>query len=797
MKTQRHQNESGIALILTLTILAVVLILLLAFMTSMRTERIAAKAFNDQSKAKAFAEGAVDEALALLQSSMTNITVNSSYITAPGVVYTWSAGAWNPTFLYTSGSGVSFGNSILGTYSPTTPIQVGWQRVFSTGVNPELVGRFAYWIDDESTKVNLNTAQLRANDPAGYTPAAIDLLQLFQGAGDPSPAVEANAIINYTTSTRPLDTIESIKLTQPVIANAPSISANSFSNSEFFVTANATSPDLTPWGTKRLNLTSLLGQNPTKAQKIAAVGTITTALSDTNLALWYGGVQTFATKYNLQPTEIQQIAANIVDYITKDNIPTDSSAATPSWNDMTAPAFLGLKQTPYLNELVISNTFVLTTDPILATTDGTLTINSTVTAELWYMYTNSAGWTAPLGTSVLVGGIPNITLNGGVVSAFAPGGGTATISPVTSIPAGPGTIAGTYVTVVVPLPTTTILVPDTSVPIHATLNPGTITALLTSPLGGRMDYAQIPMGPALLNQTLGSVTVASPTLSLVWQSQCNDPRVKPISNTWRQIRNLQLNTLGLANSPLDMAGGNGTGTIPGDNGATPGVDISCHVVSTPTRQRGTMLPSELAYIHTGIPWRTFYLEPQPAAESGLVPDWLAVDLFSATDITNVAGRVNINVLNGDAASAPRILPLIALLGGSPLIANNIYNYTLDPPPPPTVPAFVPAADKYFTTAGQVCEVTGLADVPGPSKSVREALAQSIVNLVTPRSDTFTIWAMAQGIKKVQPPLKNFIPGTDLITGEVAIQAIVQRYEDPSTFPATVRFRTLYYRYIYQ
>jgi type II secretory pathway component PulK len=57
MKTQRHHNESGIALILTLTILAVILIMLLAFITSMRTERMAAKAFSDLSKTKVMAEG--------------------------------------------------------------------------------------------------------------------------------------------------------------------------------------------------------------------------------------------------------------------------------------------------------------------------------------------------------------------------------------------------------------------------------------------------------------------------------------------------------------------------------------------------------------------------------------------------------------------------------------------------------------------------------------------------------------------------------------------------------------------
>jgi len=219
-----------------------------------------------------------------------------------------------------------------------------------------------------------------------------------------------------------------------------------------------------------------------------------------------------------------------------------------------------------------------------------------------------------------------------------------------------------------------------------------------------------------------------------------------------------------------------------------------------------MYPSELAYIHTGIPWRTLYLEPQPPAEIGtFLPDWLAVDLFSATDIANVAGRMNINVLDGNPASPSRPQPLNALLGSSVSpVPNSISTFSLHNSP--TLSSFVPAADKYFTTAGQVCEVTGLADVPG-FKSTREALAQSIVNLITPRSDIFTIWAVAQGIKKVPLPgmtvitqPQTFVPGVDLITGEVKIQAVVQRYEVPSTIPgtpATVRFRTLYYRYIYQ
>jgi hypothetical protein len=679
----------------------------------------------------------------------------------------------------------------MGAYSPTTPIRVGWQKVPSVG---QLVGRFAYWVDDESTKVNVNTAQSRASDPFGFTPAAIDLSQLFSTIG--SPLADANAIVNYTTGTRPLDTIESIKLTQPAVANAPSISANSFFNDEFFVTANATSPDLTPWGDKRTNLTALLTGVITPAQKRAVVPVIANVLSSANMGAWSGG-KTFLNKYN----NVNQIAANIVDYITPDNIPTDSGSGPL---DLTPPTFLGLKQTPYLNELVISNTFVVATDPVLAPA-GTITISSTVTAELWYMYTNSTGWSPPPGTSIVVQGSLPILINPPVQAGpISVGGGLVTIKPIfPHMGPSDGTVNGgqfAYRTVVATLPPVTFPVTDTGVGYTAQLLSGGAAAIFTSPLG-RMDYAQITFLPTPIPPAPPVAIPAAPaTLTLVWQAQCNDPRVKPISTPWQQITNGLPNTLGTFNTSVNMV--MGSGTITGDG------DISCHILSG-SNHRGTMYPSELAYIHTGIPWRTFYLEPQPVAEIGSLPDWLAVDLFSTTDITNVPGRMNINVVNGDpnSYSPARTQPLSALLSGNPsaaAVANNISGFQVHNTPPLPAFATVPNAPNTFTTAGQICEVDGLADAGSLTpKSLREAPAEAVVNLVTPRSDTFTIWAIAQSIKKVAlapPLLSTFVSGTDLITGEVMIQAVVQRYEVPSTIPgtpATVRFRTLYYRYIYQ
>jgi hypothetical protein len=784
MKTQRHDNERGVALILTLTILAIILILLMAFVTSMRTERIAARAFADQTRARFMAEGAIDQAIASMQSAMTNISANVSYVTAPGVAYTRNGvggGGWVPTSLYTTGSSVDLNGSSntitgIGPGYPINgvPVNVGWQSVISPTPNSQIIGRFAYWVDDESTKVNVNMTAGPATDPTGFTPEAINLAvpQLFGG--------NANKIISYVTGTRSLDTIESLKLVN-------GITLATYLKNQFYVTANATSPDLTPWGTKRLNLSQVVATNTPQN----AVAVIATALSDPNLKTWFG--QTFADKYK-DPNGnslVNQIAANIVDYVGKGNTPTDSGT--------TPPTYLGLKETPYLNQIRVDNVFTVT--PSATPPGGTLTVSTTVYAELWYMYTNSAPWSAPSFT-ITVSNIPPISLSG----PAGPSQPTVTPNSVTiTVPAAQakmlpsdGTVAKTYAvfTKTDPLPPTPIALLDATKQVLAASAGGKVTATFSTP-AGRIDYAEIAVPP-----TKTKFTVVSGTPITLESFQCNDPRVKPVSGTWNWQTMVPAN-LGKAPNTLDMHSGNGT--LQGDGYFAGNTDISCHNVSanwpnsgTIGRQRGVMYPSELAYIHTGIPWRTLHLEHQANEPSGTIPDWLMADMFSATDMTNVPGRMNINAqINTGAGvfSQQRIAPLNALLNSSGTLPGSIYSVTLNTPP--ALPsAFAPSV---FTTAGQVCEVQGLADGTG-LKSAREATARAILNIITPRSDTFTIWAIAQGIKKVQLTAKNakvFDPTSDLITGEVKVQAVVQRYEDPSTTPASIRFRTLYYRYIYQ
>ncbi len=857
----RAGSDRGVALILTLAILTLVTLLLIAFVTSMRVENAASKNFNELIKARELAQAGVDEAVGTIRAFTPPVTpsgpgfTGTNYVTAPGVIYAYSqkfqtSTHWTNVALFTSdplnpngsasltndGNEVDLNaNNVITGVSPPSPypqtyptngviphLWVGWSNVVAT-VNggPQLVGRYAYWVDDESAKVNLNVASSRGNDLEGYTPAAIDLLTLFQPvlAADPLAATEVDNLTNYVQNTRPLDTIQSAVMRAqsfggPLVGNAPSVSGSTFSNTQFYVTTHATSPDLTPWGDLRLNTLELSNMVANAGSLQAAVQAVYTYLNteDSNYALWTGTGTKFASKYNLL-----QIAANIVNYIgypNTANIPTDSG----TYNSTVAPTYLGLKETPYLNELVISNTFQVMTVAGSSPAQYYLLVNSYPLVELWYMYGNSQGWTATGNPQVLL-------LNNGLgitVSGVTPNNVPIPAKyPVKTIPSTMG--PNTYAVV----PTTPVSIQTATLSfsgplpgsVNVTLSAGTITAIFTTQVAqnpgqqGRMDFAVIPFS-ASKPVNIPTTGVQKPVL---WASQCNDPRVKPINNTW--VQNLGATTLGAPNSVPAFNLTAGSGTITGDG------DTSCHtnavnLIPNTTgvgRQRGAMTPGELAFIHTGIPWRTFSLQPWPPTQNPTEPgppDWALLDFFSSANTlsTDVVGRININQAIDAVYPPSRLGPLSALLTNlqgtaySQLIATqNVYRYPSSPAyfeaPSALGVTFCPAA---YTMVGEIANTQNLSNfgtTPSTPKSVLETPVRDIANIITTRSNTFTIWCLAQAVKKVDKTVANlgsFTTGVNVVTGEAKVQAIVERtaVTDALGNP-TVKFHTLYYRYYYQ
>ena len=784
---RRLVSERGIALVMTLAILVMVTMLVVAFAVSMRVESMGAKNFNTMIQARQLAQGAVDQAVGQIRSATP---FGGTWMTMPGAIY-WRNGAWTNVQLYTSNivnSGtidLNTGYWITGsntTYS-SQQIFVGWSNlaVVVSGTTTQY-SRYAYWVDDESAKVNVNVAGTRSADPNGQTMAAIDLTALFSSA-------DQQAITNFVATVRPFDTLDCLQQTN-------SISQLDEYTNQFYMTTVSTSPDYTPWGTKRLNLSNIVA---TASSPQAAVAVVASALSDINLTNFFGVNQTFSNKY----PSVQQIAANIVDYINTNNIPTDSGSG---WNDTTTPAYLGLKQTPYLNELVISNTIVITTNPPAPAGGALLSFTNKTVTEVWYMYPSSS-WSPPAGTEIYLTNQPVIAVVNNNSTNYVSPPNQGTISAPTLMGLTNGGIAySVFSSAATPLTTT---IADTNQYVDITLLPSTVKAIyrVNGGAGGwnRIDYALIPLTNYTMRLDLRTLLTAAnnhtSTTNFNWITACNDPRVKPISYNW---------------NPVGVGAVYGTGTLGGFNNGTVfyghtnaitvplGVvqfvsdgDQSCHTNTTApvVRQRGTMYPGELAFIHTGVPWRTLWLQPQfstelmPANSVNLIPDWAVLDLFSATDSTNIVGRINVNAMPTNGATLypiqARNKPLQALLTNTTATATGINNLYSGWPLSNVTYALFPALSTNVTAfIGEVCEIKNLN--VGGTKLANETPIRDIANLITTRGNDFTIWAIAQSLQVIPAGATIYTN----VTGEAKIQAIVER-DDSS---GSVKFRTRYFRY---
>jgi hypothetical protein len=222
-------------------------------------------------------------------------------------------------------------------------------------------------------------------------------------------------------------------------------------------------------------------------------------------------------------------------------------------------------------------------------------------------------------------------------------------------------------------------------------------------------------------------------------------------------------------------------------------------------------------IQTGLPWRTIKLQPTTTEDP---PDWLLLDLFAIpfnginnigtvpdtvpvplTLMNSTAGKININAAVFPNSTTPttalRSAPIKALLlnayrpnvvsATSTLVnattATTLYN---------NIASYLnnTKASHHFDYAGEICQVPGISDTAsGGSEWEREALARQLASLITTRSNVFSVWGVAQIIKK-NPANNNpanlgifetkagGAAADDLITGEKRFHAIIQRYVWP-------------------
>ncbi len=192
---------------MTLIVLSILVILLVTFVSSMSLERQAAHAYEETQRAKLVAQGAVSHAIDLLRTNIPEpALLSESPATAPGENWvinpgrlTVLKGAAAPKYvpLHTGevtsapaagqprdAESVDLNQPLPGETVPAItgtaagvgadrpPMRVRWTNLLKDpssdpGPNNRLVGRYAFWIDDESARVNFNTALGKPEPTAG------------------------------------------------------------------------------------------------------------------------------------------------------------------------------------------------------------------------------------------------------------------------------------------------------------------------------------------------------------------------------------------------------------------------------------------------------------------------------------------------------------------------------------------------------------------------------------------------------------------------------------------------------
>jgi hypothetical protein len=771
----RRSRERGVALILTLAILALVTLLLIAFVTSMRVENMASGNYNSLVAARELARGAVDQAVAQIRQATPQRGTNANpgvvvnYVTFPGGAYVSKNG---PGTLYPLYSGPTAtlanqtnlnaglwitGGTSLGEFLPTNnatanQINVGWLYVTQDGtitVGPgpgsghgAITGRIAYWVDDEASKININTAGSPSN--------AVDMSVLLNGLGGLAGNIVSARLLN------PFTTIEEIKRANVAITNM-------FDDNRCEVTVysnDANYPnyadDLDVFDRQRMLITSLNSTPNIATLNITGQGDVNgvgafTRLSDQNLGYVCAGgsiLNGFQGKYG-GASGLSQLIANIIGYQIdpSQTWPPDDGSGIPS-----APAYLGLAKTPLVNSVKIEYDI---TPAVLPAQPATVT--RIVSVQLCYMYN---GTYTNGNESIIITGLPV-----GNPKTFSP---TVTISPADAkgIQAG-GTFAPNGVAV--------FSHQDAPIQFNSPVTVSTPGAQVTytrtyGAAAHRLNYAQT-----------GLITAASqPTL---------DPGVQAITKVYQGsdvIGDPAVNVLATgAEWQLDK-----TSSFPSAPSPDPKTLLMRGAAMQSVGELGCIhLPASSANPQWG------YLTLQHGGGGGVIPDWALLDLFTIG--AGTGGRININSLINPGLSPavpaqPRLVPLDALLSSVAAgAAGNIYSDS--------------RADAYgmqqsanvgiFDTIGEICEIPSLAT--GGSDAAKEAAIRGIASLITVRSSTFTIWVLAQSIK--QPPgsaLGTFNPpptGLDQITGEVRAQAVVERYENPPG--SAPKYRLRYFRYL--
>ncbi len=840
----------GFALILTLIFVTLITIVIVGFLTSMKLEAVSADMHLRGTQAELFTQMGLNAGAARIRQAWNAVATNGYAASGPGWFFasTPSASGGPQGQLYDLSSGSASasattdqaadlnmalaGNSQGGIAVTNTPMLASWIYVLQNGTltnSPPAylpgnaanapVGRFAFWTDDESAKINVNTALTRNSATNADSPSQINLESVFPG--------QSTNIGFYRTLTNYFASPADIRQVNPTVSALAE--TNAFALTPYNHTSN-----LNMFGQPRIMLTtqqSLAGTNqfldilatpnadPGAIANLSAtklntvIEQLAAYLNRTDWPLLTG--KSFASKFS--PVRPEQIAINIIEYVRARE--SAQALVEPIRGLLANGAFtLNTAANPASNASTSASAISGNTRGVKITEFGFYLTNGTAPGQYWlqlvlelYLPTYAGLTSVNLSTvAVSYDVAPAATLltykSSPSSSSIAPN------SPVqiTSAMVAGGNLtlnAGQYCKVTIPSQfQLTFNSPNTA----ASLTSAYMAVALapSSGTGGRLDYVVNQLYNVSVAGIMGPDTQISSVASddPYNRSYSNWYQEAPAKVTWGAVNSCS--TLGKSSiiSPQQDTDSNGLIT-----------DVSMSF-PPPKGQPGNLTGimqsvAELGYVQTGFEseqqqasptpttyygpgWRTLRLQPKNDGAATL-PDWLLLDLFCVPTPANptfyeqphqqLGGLLNINAaikpfndVNG-LPSILRPLPLQALLQGTQTnaamtntmsaidaqtLATNIVNQTL------TTSGQSYGFTNFFLTSGQLAEVKGVSDQGEAS----EALLRNVVDLTTTHGNVFTVYAAGQSIRQT--------PTLIQVLGERRSLIMLER--DPSTTPPTWR-----------
>lgn len=286
-------SRQGMALVLILGVIVLLTIMAVGLTTIMRTERAVARNNLDSVQARAFAEMAVDNATGLIRSAIDSGSANGKFWASQGgritvfnadgsvdndasrELYSKSSASGGTVNLnQTSFSGHSPISSVVGTGSAPA-LNVEWINVLdnptsSANADNKVVGRYAFWVDDETSKLNANTADGGGKYSAawygGGQPTNVSLQALTSGGSGIGPDVATSVAqgtgMRYSGSSiaRPLNSSQEV--------DGLSRTAGLFEENNFSLTHYNSAPELNIFGEPRIYLTTTFSSTTGGVQRV-------------------------------------------------------------------------------------------------------------------------------------------------------------------------------------------------------------------------------------------------------------------------------------------------------------------------------------------------------------------------------------------------------------------------------------------------------------------------------------------------------------------------------------------------